>query len=75
MIKRSVLAVALLLAGSAGAQQPAPTQCTMPRPEVCPQNYDPVCGVTLDARSKTYGNACTACADKEVVRHTPGPCA
>lgn len=74
MIKRTVLAIALLLAGAAGAQQPAATECRMPRPQFCPQNYNPVCGQKLDGTTRTYGNACTACADKDVVRHTPGPC-
>jgi cytochrome c5 len=75
MTTRKILAIAfLLVAGSAQAQQSPTTQCTEPRPQMCPQVYNPVCGVAADASKKTYGNGCSACADKAVVGHTPGPC-
>ena len=72
---RKALTIALLIfAGTAQAQQSPPQQCTEPRPQMCPQIYNPVCGVTADGTKKTYGNGCTACADKSVTGHTPGAC-
>lgn len=56
------------------------------RPEMCAQFYKPVCGQLkdsaekasaeqqLDSEWKTYGNACTACADHQVVGYKPGAC-
>lgn len=83
-------ALGLLLAGCAG-QAPTPpaaayTECTEPRPEICTFDYRPVCGIRSDrvrcvkepchgAMPRTYGNACTACADPAVSRHSPGECA
>lgn len=80
------IAVALLLAGAiapAEAQQQSPAQppaapgqvtCTASRPQVCAQNYLPVCATKSDGTRQTYGNACSACADANVVSHVPGPC-
>ena len=49
--------------------------CTDPRPDVCTQNYDPVCGLNQNRQQKTYSNACRACSEKEVVGYQPGgPC-
>ncbi|MBW1749103.1 MAG: hypothetical protein JRJ37_00080 [Deltaproteobacteria bacterium] len=48
--------------------------CTAPRPEVCTQEYIPVCGKLGDGNQKTYSNACSACADSEVVNYQSGPC-
>jgi len=55
---------------------PAPGQvaCTMPRPQVCTRDYRPVCGTKRDGARQTYGNACGACADANVLSHIPGPC-
>lgn len=50
------------------------TTCTEPRPEICTRDYRPVCGRTEDGRSQTYGNACDACSQRDVVGHRPGPC-
>lgn len=84
MLRR--IALALLVGGAAApaaAQQqppaqppPAPGQvtCTNPRPQICPQVYQPVCGTKRDDKRQTYGNACSACADSNVVSHIPGPC-
>lgn len=62
------------------------THCEDPRPEMCTREYRPVCAlrdtgvrcVTTPCPStewKTYGNACDACADKDVIGHVPGTCA
>jgi hypothetical protein len=53
---------------------PADKFCSEPRPEMCMELYQPVCGFTKDGTSKTYGNSCHACANHEVVRFTPGEC-
>ena len=79
------LALALIFAAAAPAcgQQTPPAQtpappgqvvCTMPRPQVCTRDYRPVCGTKRDGTRQTYGNACGACADANVVNHVPGPC-
>jgi hypothetical protein len=47
--------------------------CREPRPEMCTQQYDPVCGY-LSGGSRTYSNWCTACSDKEVESYVPGRC-
>jgi hypothetical protein len=52
----------------------ATTQCVDPRPEVCTRDYRPVCGASAKGAIKTYGNACEACSDDTVVRHSAGEC-
>jgi len=82
MIRRMALALMFgLAAGAACAQQPAQpppapgmATCTEPRPQVCTRDYRPVCGTKRDGTRQTYGNACSACADANVVSHIPGPC-
>ncbi|MBX3501090.1 MAG: hypothetical protein KF889_16745 [Alphaproteobacteria bacterium] len=73
----------MLLASGTAAQQsdrpsptvpPTGTACSEPRPQICPQIYQPVCGYKANDARHTYSNACTACADKQVVGHRPGPC-
>ena len=49
--------------------------CAEPRPEACTMQYDPVCGETMDGRSKTYSNACSACSDRLVIGYAEGACA
>lgn len=56
------------------------------RPEMCAQFYKPVCGQLkpdsekagseqeIEREWKTYGNACTACADHQVIGYKPGAC-
>ena len=61
------------------------TRCEDPRPQMCTREYRPVCalrdtGVRCittpcpSAEWKTYGNACDACADADVIGHVPGAC-
>lgn len=49
-------------------------KCEDPRPEMCTQEYVPVCGERMDGSRKTYGNACSACADINVVQYQADPC-
>ena len=74
--------------GAANQEQPNPkgpaiTACTQPRPEICTQEYDPVCAlrdaaglcvsVPCDSATwRTYANACTACSDPKVLGYRPG---
>ena len=48
--------------------------CMDPRPEMCAQNYAPVCGQHEDGSRLTYSNSCTACSNVEVVGSVPGAC-
>lgn len=61
------------------------TECREPRPEICTQEYRPVCGLRntgsrcITARCpavewRTYSNACHACGDPEVVGYREGAC-
>lgn len=58
-------------------------QCKSPRPEICTEQYLPVCAskdtgircVTTPCPSEenvTYGNACSACSDPKVHGYIPG---
>ena len=48
--------------------------CADPRPQMCTRDFRPTCGVRRDGTRRTYSNACTACADSEVVTQGAGPC-
>lgn len=61
------------------------TECTEPRSPMCTRDYRPVCaeldtGVRCvkapcpSTEKKTYSNACTACADNQVLRYRSGAC-
>ena len=65
--------------------KPATVSCTDPRPQICTQEYIPVCAtkdtgircVTTPCPSTekvTYPNACTACADAKVYSYVTGAC-
>ena len=88
-----LLSTGLLSAcGSGGKETTRPdnpfqkyTECKEPRPEVCIQQYDPVCAVKdtgvrcvttpcPSTENATYPNACMACADSKVSAYTPGEC-
>jgi len=60
-------------------------KCTEPRPEICTNEYKPVCAtrdtgvrcVTTPCQTmekKTYGNACAACRDQKVLGYQLGAC-
>ena len=77
-----LLALCVAAASTSCAQEPpqpkltvpAVKLCTDPRPQMCSEIYQPVCGFTKDGTSHTYSNACFACVKPEVVRSTPGEC-
>jgi tetratricopeptide (TPR) repeat protein len=48
--------------------------CADPRPQMCTRDYRPACGQRRDGSRKTYGNACTACSDSDVVTQSAGAC-
>ena len=48
--------------------------CPEPRPELCTQQYEPVCGQFSSGVSKTYSNWCSACSDIAVESYVPGEC-
>ena len=41
---------------------------------MCTMNFQPVCGVFSDGRTKTFSNACTACSYKTVLGFNDGEC-
>ena len=68
----------------------ASTSCPQQRPEMCTQQYDPVCGYWAEGvpckpgmacpalaviKKKTYSNSCSACSDKKVTGYSKGQCA
>ena len=48
--------------------------CADPRPQMCTREYRPACGLRRDGSRKTYGNACSACSDPDVVSQAAGAC-
>lgn len=87
LLKLTLLTGVLLATGcnnSAATSEPDPAAsetvstplnlCTDPRPEICTQQYDPVCATLKDGSQKTYASGCTACSDSSVVGWLPGEC-
>lgn len=81
------LVVLLTVSGcsNTGDAQAPLKQCETPRPEFCTREYRPVCGLRdtgvrcvtepcPSTESKTYGNACDACADETVLGYAEGAC-
>jgi len=48
--------------------------CPVPRPEVCTQEYRPVCAQRKDRSVKTFSNGCSACTDPSVRGYREGAC-
>ena len=59
--------------------------CTEPRSAICTREFKPVCAIRdnlirckkapcPDIEEKSYANACTACADKQVISYRHGNC-
>ncbi len=48
--------------------------CADPRPQMCTRDFRPACGLRRDGSRKNYGNACTACADEDVISQSAGAC-
>jgi hypothetical protein len=48
--------------------------CPEPRPQVCTQDYRPVCAMMHDGSFKTYSNGCSACSDPAVTGYREGAC-
>jgi len=80
-----LLAMALWACAAGDPSPPAPPgpsleACGEPRRPMCTREYRPVCGHRCPAppcaedQRRTYGNACTACADPEVAAFSRGSC-
>ena len=68
---------AFLMTGGELAPESLPVAggtCADPRPQMCTRDYRPACGLRRDHTSRTYGNACSACTDPEVVSQAAGAC-
>jgi hypothetical protein len=48
--------------------------CMEPRPQVCTQDYRPVCAELQDGSFKTFFNGCSACSDAAVTGYRDGAC-
>lgn len=45
--------------------------CMKPRPEMCTMQYEPVMARLADGSERRFGNACSACAHKNVIGYKP----
>ena len=55
------------------------TPCPEPRPQpgqqiACPMNYLPVCAIHADGSRSSPPNACSACANPEIIGYTDAQC-
>ncbi len=48
--------------------------CKEPRPQICTQEYNPVCATYKNGSKKTGSTACTACSDSKVLGYTKRAC-
>jgi hypothetical protein len=93
-LRAVVLVASLVLLSACSYEQLTPPrplpdtaaiQCMDPRPQICTQDYRPVCAIrdtgvrcaTEPCEStelRTYSNACSACSDSQVLSHVEGAC-
>lgn len=64
----------LLLCACAGRESSPVMLCTEPRPQVCTQEYNPVCGQLAAGGWHEYSSPCNACAHDAVAGYETGPC-
>jgi len=50
------------------------TICKEPRPQICTQDYSPVCAKLKSGDYRTYSNGCTSCSDTNVVGYIDKAC-
>jgi hypothetical protein len=48
--------------------------CTEPRPQICTNEYKPVCATLENGKNEIYATGCTACADKFVISYRKDVC-
>ena len=48
--------------------------CKEPRPQICTQEYVPVCANLKDGAKRTYASGCVACSDANVLSYRPNRC-
>lgn len=73
---RLLFLIILFIAGCSPAEEISDntmTACPDIRPEMCTQQYQPVCAQTGDDK-KTFPNACVACSDSSVVGYKADEC-
>ena len=49
-------------------------QCAELRPQICTQEYVPVCAYLKDGAKRTYASGCSACSDANVANYQLGQC-
>jgi len=69
----------LLLAACSATDTPPPvqsltSQCSLPRPQVCTMEYDPVCAAVAGGTQREYSSPCNACAHDLVISYVKGAC-
>ena len=71
-----LLTLSSLGACASGGSKPVNSQtvCSETRAQVCTMDYTPVCAELKNGELKTYSNACTACAEVNVVSHRAAAC-
>lgn len=64
----------LIISGCQSTQQNLPdgfTACPEVRPEICTMQYEPTDGLLTSGEIKSFGNACSACGDPDVIATKP----
>ena len=71
----SITGLLLLCAACAGqVEDPDLRMCLEKRPQICTNEYNPVCATLADGTTQTRATGCTACSDPEVVGWVMGEC-